>query len=897
MTLSTTTSRATYSGNGVTVAFSFPYKFLVNADLVVKLQRDSTGAVTAQALTTDYTITGAGLAAGGTVTMVVAPPTGYTLVIYRSNAQTQDLHFVENDPLPVVELEKRLDKLTMIAQRLSDRLDRALVLDDGYAPAFTNTLPTLLTAGASLIFNPSANGWILGPTADAITNAQGYATTASRWATYTAGTVVDAVSLADSGDYSAKNYAIGTLAGVGGSAKDWAQKTSAAVTGSSYSSKEWAVGTQTRGVASSGSAKDWATYTSSTVDDAGYSAKEWAVGTQTRGVASSGSAKDWATYVSSTVDNTSYSAKEYAQGTQASTGGSSKSWATQTGSKIQTVDYSSKEWAIGTTGRGAASSGSAKDWATYTGAVVDDTSYSAKEYAQGTTAAVGGSAKDWAQKTSAAVTGSSYSSKEWAVGTQTRGAASGGSSKDWATYTGGLVDDSGYSAKQWATKATTTVDGSNYSSYQYALNSGVSAAAAAASAASIALTTKGDLLTYGSSMTRKGIGSDGQALLGDSSQTTGNQWTTIDGSPSMLNHSLTAAVAASALTIALVGSNGSNASATNPIRISFRSSTAATGTYVARYITAALSTVISSGSTAGHASAIASYLYIYAIDNAGTVELAWSSSIFDEGTRQSTTAEGGAGAATSRTTLYSTTARSNVGIRLIGRFSSTQATAGTWATAIAEISLPPFHSLKSKQPLVTVYTSSSGTHYPTAGYSSMRARLVGGGGSGGATGTGGGSAATGGATTFGALSAGGGVAGGGVSADGGAGGTSSGGNIANIPGGKGMAGGGAGGGAILLAADGGSAGGGMGHCGRGGFYANDGLAGANYGGGGGSAGMTATSQSAGGGGGAGYCEHLYTTLASSYAYSVGAGAAAATAGTGGKASGAGAGGIIIIEEF
>jgi len=46
-----------------------------------------------------------------------------------------------------------------------------------------------------------------------------------------------------------------------------------------------------------------------------------------------------------------------------------------------------------------------------------------------------------------------------------------------------------------------------------------------------------------------------------------------------------------------------------------------------------------------------------------------------------TTAEGGAGGADSSTVIYSTTARTNVAYRVLGIIRSTQATAGTWATA------------------------------------------------------------------------------------------------------------------------------------------------------------------------------------------------------------------------
>jgi hypothetical protein len=64
MSLSSTTNRISYSGNGSTTAFSFPYYFLEAGDLKVVLV-SSAGAETVQTLTTHYTVTGAGVAAGG----------------------------------------------------------------------------------------------------------------------------------------------------------------------------------------------------------------------------------------------------------------------------------------------------------------------------------------------------------------------------------------------------------------------------------------------------------------------------------------------------------------------------------------------------------------------------------------------------------------------------------------------------------------------------------------------------------------------------------------------------------------------------------------------------------------------------------------------------------------
>jgi hypothetical protein len=76
---------------------------------------------------------------------------------------------------------------------------------------------------------------------------------------------------------------------------------------------------------------------------------------------------------------------------------------------------------------------------------------------------------------------------------------------------------------------------------------------------------------------------------------------------------------------------------------------------------------------------------VLAINNAGTIELAAvnlaGGTDLSEINLVSTTAEGGAGAADSAIVVYSTTARSNLSYRVIGIVRSTQATAGTWATA------------------------------------------------------------------------------------------------------------------------------------------------------------------------------------------------------------------------
>jgi hypothetical protein len=88
--------------------------------------------------------------------MIVAPATGETLVIYGDPALTQGLDLIENDNAPAEEEEKAWDRLTLICQRLSNRIDRATRLTDAFAAVFDPSLPSVLT-GSRLIGTNAAN--------------------------------------------------------------------------------------------------------------------------------------------------------------------------------------------------------------------------------------------------------------------------------------------------------------------------------------------------------------------------------------------------------------------------------------------------------------------------------------------------------------------------------------------------------------------------------------------------------------------------------------------------------------------------------------------------------------------------------------------------------------------
>ena len=143
MTVSSTTTKVSYSGNGSTTVFAYTFKIFADADLTVIVRTDATGAESTKTLTTDYTVSGAGDAGGGNVTMVVAPASGETLLIKRSLDLTQSTDYVPNDPFPAATHEDALDRLTFIAQQQSEELGRAIVFPE--TDTASTTIPDSVT--------------------------------------------------------------------------------------------------------------------------------------------------------------------------------------------------------------------------------------------------------------------------------------------------------------------------------------------------------------------------------------------------------------------------------------------------------------------------------------------------------------------------------------------------------------------------------------------------------------------------------------------------------------------------------------------------------------------------------------------------------------------------------
>lgn len=146
MTVSSTTVKNSYSGNGSTTQFAYGYKIFADSDLQVIIRTDSTGAETVKTLTTHYTVAGAGDASGGSITFTSGntPASGQTVVIIREVPQTQAIDYIANDPFPAESHEEGLDRATMTTQQVQEELNRSIKLSR------TNTMTsTEFTVGAT----------------------------------------------------------------------------------------------------------------------------------------------------------------------------------------------------------------------------------------------------------------------------------------------------------------------------------------------------------------------------------------------------------------------------------------------------------------------------------------------------------------------------------------------------------------------------------------------------------------------------------------------------------------------------------------------------------------------------------------------------------------------------
>jgi hypothetical protein len=167
MSVPSSTSKVQYLLSSSTQTLTVPFYFLENSHLkVIKI----VGAVqTVLVLGTDYTVTGAGVEAGGAIILTgTATAAGNTVTIKRSIPITQLVDYVYNDRFPAETHERALDKLTMICQFLQEQAERSLRFEDG--EVLDGTLTLEARKGKSPQFNSATGELELVESVDNLTN-------------------------------------------------------------------------------------------------------------------------------------------------------------------------------------------------------------------------------------------------------------------------------------------------------------------------------------------------------------------------------------------------------------------------------------------------------------------------------------------------------------------------------------------------------------------------------------------------------------------------------------------------------------------------------------------------------------------------------------------------------
>jgi len=193
--INSTVPRAEYAADGTTTAFPAPFAFLKAADLKVWVGSAE------QQLDTDYTVTGEGTTAGGTVTFTGAPATGQSVVISRQATIARTSDFLPGGSLRADTLNDELDRLTLSLQEAEAARGRSLRIADHDADAAPGALPSrALRASRVLAFNDQGDP-VAGPATSTLSDIEGAVTSVTDDAAAAAASALsaanDAASVAD----------------------------------------------------------------------------------------------------------------------------------------------------------------------------------------------------------------------------------------------------------------------------------------------------------------------------------------------------------------------------------------------------------------------------------------------------------------------------------------------------------------------------------------------------------------------------------------------------------------------------------------------------------------------------------------------------------------------------
>lgn len=202
MTTSNTNIRSgPYAGNGSTVTYAITFYFLLVTELLVtRLNVDGTTSVLA--LNTDYTVAINGDGSGGVLSLLspsTALPTGTSMSITPLPQLIQGQTYPTTGTFPAKAAEQGFDRLTIIANYLLEKINRAVSLSvaTGVVGAVGPQIQDPV-ANSVLVYDSTGTKIVNGPTASQISLAQGYSVAAAASASASATQAAIAVAAAAS---------------------------------------------------------------------------------------------------------------------------------------------------------------------------------------------------------------------------------------------------------------------------------------------------------------------------------------------------------------------------------------------------------------------------------------------------------------------------------------------------------------------------------------------------------------------------------------------------------------------------------------------------------------------------------------------------------------------------
>lgn len=238
---------------GTTVDYPFTFTVLTK-DPTEDIARQAIKVIVSDGITqtqltygTDYSVTLNKNGIGGTVTVTDKRTSDYSLIVYREYDFKQESDYQNYNAFPADTMEQNLDKLTMIAQQLKEKSDRAVTVDmfsEADPSELVNEIEALygvkdevITAAGNIDSIVTAAENI-----DAIVDAPDNATSAAQSATSAAQSEANALSYEQSANDAAQRAANSSISAIG----------------SANQAMLWAIGAiSTR---PEGSAKYWAEY-------------------------------------------------------------------------------------------------------------------------------------------------------------------------------------------------------------------------------------------------------------------------------------------------------------------------------------------------------------------------------------------------------------------------------------------------------------------------------------------------------------------------------------------------------------------------------------------------------------------------------------------------------------